>query len=75
MLGITTPNFIALNSMKKLILLLLPFIFFIPNNSQAQQRILLDQQKLQQKMMADAARIESQEDIAKLRTSTKNKQQ
>lgn len=41
MLGITTPNFIALNSMKKLILLLLPFIFFIPNNSQAQQRILL----------------------------------
>ena len=26
-------------------------------------------------MMADAARIESQEDIAKLRTSTKNKQQ
>lgn len=41
MLGITTSNFIALNSMKKLLLLLLPFIFFIPNNSKAQQRILL----------------------------------
>ena len=41
MLGITTFNFIALNSMKKLTLLLLLFIFFIPNNSKAQQRILL----------------------------------
>ena len=41
MLGITTSNFIALNSMKKLTLLLLLLLFIFPKNTQAQQRILL----------------------------------
>ncbi len=41
MLGITTSNFIALNSMKNLTLLLLLLLFIFPKYTQAQQRILL----------------------------------